>query len=236
MPAGGLRPVSLSKPDRRMEHKQMPGRYRSRTAKSSQSGWHCQRRRPNWRCDGAPDVASPLLSAGPVAAGGQTIPPGLWSGACAPLRLIDAGLAGRGCQRRYLTGFDPNLAGFQFVVVFEKTARWWTRGAAAIGIICAAVTRAHEQSRLRIPPHRTAKMGAVNRKDLQLVGRNPPHPARNVAGIAIPRAHERVAVGCEPGLAFGELRERPKRYPGQFLLHLIAPGRAEDVADHGYCE
>src|SRR6185503_6799897 len=79
-------------------------------------------------------------------------------------------------------------------------------------------------------------MGAVNGEDLQLVGGNPPHPARNVAGVAIPGAYKRVAIGCQPGFADGELRHWTECYPRQLLLHLLSPGRAEDVANHRYRE
>src|SRR5262249_56270885 len=133
-----------------------------------------------------------------------------------------------------LGGFDPRVGAFNLVAVLEKTPRRRTRGAAAIGVVCAAVTWAHEQSRLRIPPDRAAKMRAIDGEDLQFVGRDPPHPTRDVPGVAVPGAHKGGTISRQPGFAFRELRHSPWRYPRQFLLRLLSPSTAAAIARHSH--
>src|SRR5262249_37423243 len=143
--------------------------------------------------------------------------PNLLSGAFAPPRLVEARLAGRLRECRNLTALNQKLAAFDFEIVLEKSARRRTRSARAIGIIRATVTRAHQQARLGKPTHRTAKVRAVDGKNLKLVRRNPAEPTRNVAGVAIPRANKRISKSRQPSFTFREFRHRTDRYPGHFV-------------------
>src|SRR5205085_8926053 len=51
----------------------------------------------------------------------------------------------------------------------EQAARRRAGGALAVGVINAAVARAHEQAGLRKPGHRTAEVGAVDGEDEELI-------------------------------------------------------------------
>src|SRR5215831_3909769 len=98
------------------------------------------------------------------------------------------------------------------------------------------MTWTHEQSGLRKPTHGATQVRAVDGEDLEFLGRNPPHPARNIAGVAIPWAYKRIAIGRESCFAFRKLVERTQFYPGEFLFHLLPFGWAENVANHRNCE
>src|SRR5437867_7367826 len=72
-------------------------------------------------------------------------------------------------ESRELTSSHPELAFANLVVVFEKATRRRPRGARAIFVVDPAVTRAHEQTRLREPAHWAAEVRAVDREDLEPV-------------------------------------------------------------------
>jgi hypothetical protein len=46
-----------------------------------------------------------------------------------------------------------------FVLVLEKSARWWTGGMRSILIKCASMAGTHEQSRFLKPTNRAAQSG-----------------------------------------------------------------------------
>ena len=88
---------------------------------------------------------------------------------------------------------DPELAALDLVLVLEEPAWRRARGARAVGVVGAAVARAHEEARLREPAHRTAEVRAVDREDLEL--RRPPSssPSTGCRAVAVPGC---VWTGC----------------------------------------
>src|SRR5689334_12386752 len=94
------------------------------------------------------------------------------------------------------------------VAVFEETALRRSRRPRSVRVVRAAVTRTHEQPRLREPANRAAQVRAVDGEDLKGVAGDVAYPARDGGGLAVPRIHDRVSIGRETRLAEGELLDR----------------------------
>jgi len=73
-------------------------------------------------------------------------------------------------------------------------------------------------------------MGAIDREDLKLLPREPPHPTRDVGRLAIPGSGIWIAIGRQPGLIFRKIFQRTEHDPGIIRY----PAKAgEDISDHG---
>ena len=77
-----------------------------------------------------------------------------------------------------LSRFNHQLAVLDFVGILKQAARRRSGGARAVLVIHAAVTGAHEQSRLREPAHRASQVSAVDGEDLKLLARAGGAPSR----------------------------------------------------------
>ena len=93
------------------------------------------------------------------------------------------------------------------------------------------MTGAHEEVRLLEPADRTSEVRAVDREDLKLLSLHPPHPARNISCLAIPRARVRVSVLRHSCLVFREISERSQRDPGCERTFVTETG--EDITEYG---
>src|SRR5262249_20225274 len=109
---------------------------------------------------------------------------------------------------------DQQLTVLYLVRILEQSPLWRSGSAAAIGVIRAAVTGAHEKRRLWEPAHRASEVCAIDGKPLDLPAPPPPNPARDVCRLAIPGVHHRIAIGREPRFAFGKVIEPAERDPG----------------------
>src|SRR6516225_9597854 len=98
-------------------------------------------------------------------------------------------------QRGELPAQHQQLPVLDLVLVPKERARRRSGGVIAVGVVHAAVTRAHEEAGALEPAHGTSEVRAVDRKDLELVARDVPHPARDVRGVAVPGTGERISVG-----------------------------------------
>ena len=111
-------------------------------------------------------------------------------------RLTRAAVAHAG-QRRLHTGSDsvgswpPRTQSWPSSTLYSysiEPARRRPRGARAVGVVDAAVARAHEEARLREPAHRAAEVRAVDRRR---PGTGRPSMRRTqqgiFAGLAVPR-------------------------------------------------
>src|SRR5579862_364609 len=103
-------------------------------------------------------------------------------------------------QRREAAAADEELVALDLVFVLIQAARRRAGGVFAVGVVDPAVTRAHEQAGFGKPAHRTAEVGAIDREDLERVGAQPTHPARDAPGISVPRHGEWVLVLRQPRL------------------------------------
>src|SRR5204862_7694712 len=74
----------------------------------------------------------------------------------------------------------PEITILYFVRVLKESARRRSGRARTVLVVDSAVAGAHKQSRFLEPPHRAAKVRAVDREDLKLVCLRMPHPARNI--------------------------------------------------------
>src|SRR5215469_12912125 len=109
---------------------------------------------------------------------------------------------------------NQQLTVLDFVRILKQSALWRSGGAAAIRVIRAAMTRAHEECRLWEPAHGTSEVCAIDCKYLELLPLHAPNPAGNVCRFAIPRVHHGIAIAGEPSLAFGKVIEHAERDPG----------------------
>src|SRR5215467_2683843 len=130
-----------------------------------------------------------------------------------------------------LAAADPELTLADLVLVLEEPARRRSGGARAVLVVDAAVTGAHEELGLREPAHGTAKVGTVDREDLEALAVDAPHPARDLGGVAVPLHAERVLVMGEAGLSDREAVHPAQLDPG--LAATEPPGGGKDVADDG---
>src|SRR5580698_1097060 len=69
--------------------------------------------------------------------------------------------------------------------ILKQPALGWSRCARAVFVVGAAVTRTHEQSRLRKPSDRASEVGAIDREHLELVAVDVSYPARNFRRLSI---------------------------------------------------
>src|SRR5262249_52664645 len=139
------------------------------------------------------------------------------------LRLLLQGVPeGREVRRLDLQLLDAANAPHAVDTMIEA-ARRRAGGALAVGVVDAAVARAHEQARLLEPGHRTAQVGAVDGEDQELV------PLRLVrflwvralvadvhAGVRhhpIPRLADGVVEGHQARLVRWKARHRPQWDP-----------------------
>src|SRR5262249_39631261 len=126
---------------------------------------------------------------------------------------------------------DLQLTGAHAPGAVEQAARRRPRGVLAVGVVDTAVTRAHEQARLREPGHGTSQVGAIDGKDqeaipLLVVLALVADVDARVGGHAVPWLAERVHERLQPGLVEQETAHRAKGYPRGLL-----PAHAEQVAD-----
>src|SRR5215467_7931529 len=92
------------------------------------------------------------------------------------------------------------------------------------------MTRAHEQTRLREPADRTSQVGAIDRKNLELITLDPSHPTCHVRRLSIGRGDVRIPERCEPRLPFGKFADAAKRHPGKVTVTVAACDRKEQEA------
>src|SRR5262245_34608504 len=145
-------------------------------------------------------------------------------------QVFIARVSHRSRERRQLSPAHAELAVADLVLVLEQPPRRRAGSARAVLVVDAAMTRAHEQPRLREPANRAAEVRAVDREDLELVAALSPHPARDLRGGAVPRYPEGVLVDGQPRLPLGEAGRRAEADPG---LATAPPRRGQDVAEHG---
>ena len=134
-------------------------------------------------------------------------------------------------RRRQLPAAHPKSPLLNLVFIFVEPARRRAGSASAIFIIHAAVAGTHKQRGLFEPAHRTAEMRAIDREDLKLLPREPPHPTRDIRCRAIPGSGVGIAIGRQPGLIFGKIFQRTEHDPR--LRRYIAAKAGEDIPDHG---
>src|SRR5262245_17412069 len=143
--------------------------------------------------------------------------------ATAALRLHRAG------ERRELATAHPEPALTNLVVVFEEATRWRPGGTRAIFVVHAAVTWAHEETRLCEPAHGAAEMRAVDREDLEPVTLDVAHPARGVGRGSVTLHAHGVPINGQARLAFGEILDGRHLDP---RLPAGAAHRRRDEPDH----
>src|SRR5882672_5603790 len=105
------------------------------------------------------------------------------------------------------------FAAFDFVLVFEQTARRRTRRMRSIFIERPTVARTHEQPRLLKPADRASEVSAVDREYLKCLAVNSPHPAWRLGRVPVPRFDDRIPVNGKSRLAFGKAIQCAERYP-----------------------
>src|SRR5258708_3995057 len=110
------------------------------------------------------------------------------------------------------------LAVLHLVLIFEEAARRRSRGSRAVFVKHAAVARTHEQPRFLEPAHRASEMRAVDGEHLEFFAFDAAHPARDVAGLAVPGLHERVFECREVRIVLGEIADGTERDPGAVLF------------------
>ena len=74
-------------------------------------------------------------------------------------------------------------------------------------------------------------MSAVDGEHLEVAARNPPHPARDVRGRAVPGPRERIPIRRHPRLALRERVRLRERDPRERRRHALAAARREQVPD-----
>src|SRR5262249_58353503 len=114
---------------------------------------------------------------------------------------------------RQLAGLDGDEPVLNFVRIFEKPAFRRTGCTRAVAVISSAMTRAHEQTGLREPAHRTAQMRTVDCKNLELISFNPPHPACRVHRLAIGRHYVGIPERSQAALACRKIVKTPEGAP-----------------------
>src|SRR5262249_17993373 len=107
--------------------------------------------------------------------------------------------------------------------IFDKPALRWARGAPAVAVVHSAVTRTHEQTRLREPANRTPQMHAVDGKNLKLIAFRVPYPASRVRRLAIGWRHIWVPKGGQPSLPLRKFTNGTQWHPGE--IGIRAPAR-----------
>jgi len=117
-----------------------------------------------------------------------------------------------------MTAEDHKLAVFDFVLVHVKTAGRRPGCALAVFIKDAAVAWTHEQARFLEPSDGTTQMRAINGEDLELVSLDVPNPAWDLAGLSIPGLRERILVGGQSRLVFGEAGDWAEVDPRAIVL------------------
>src|SRR5215472_9298001 len=98
------------------------------------------------------------------------------------------------------------------------------------------MTRAHEQAGLRKPAHRAAQMRTVNCKDLELIARNPPHPACRVYRLAVARHDIRIAESSQPRLAFGKFADATEGHPRKVGVAAATRYRRKQISHDWQCK
>src|SRR5262249_43734251 len=132
-------------------------------------------------------------------------------------------------QRRELAAAYPELPVTHLVLVLEQPTRRRPRGPRAVLVIRAAVAGAHEEPRLREPAHRAAEGRAVDREHLELLAADPPPPARDLRGGAVPGPAERIPVRRQARLPLGKAPHHAELDP--LLAHASANG-PQDVPEN----
>src|ERR1700752_5464573 len=90
------------------------------------------------------------------------------------------------------------------------------------------MTRAHKQPGLRKPSDGATEMRAVDGKDLELITRDPAHPACRVHGLPVGRHRVGIAKFSEPRLAFGKFVDATKRHPRKVTVAAAARNRRDE--------
>src|SRR5262249_6068806 len=121
-----------------------------------------------------------------------------------------------------LAGLNNDLAFLKFPRIFDKPALRRSRGARTVAVVHSAVTRTHEQTRLREPANRTSQMHAVDGKDLKLIALNAPAPTKR---CRLSRLRLASNMDFEGWPAASRLPESPSRRP-------VAPRRDRHFPPH----
>src|SRR4029077_3882939 len=106
---------------------------------------------------------------------------------------------------------------------------WGTAGDTAVGVVHAAVAGAEEKLGVGEPPHRAAKMGAVDRERGEAALVVPPEPRRSAGTDARPGQRGRVLERYAHGFADLEPIHRP--YPAPLTRGLPGEGREQKAHD-----
>ena len=112
-----------------------------------------------------------------------------------------------------LSGVNREHSVFDFVRIFEEPALRRSRRARAIAVVCAAVTRTHEQAGLREPADGAAEMCAVDGKHLKLIARDAAHPARCVYSLSIGWHDQGIAKSSHPRLSLRKVADISEAAP-----------------------
>src|SRR5579875_1472784 len=137
-------------------------------------------------------------------------------------------------KRRHFAASHPQLASFDFVLVFIQPARRRSRGSRAVFVVSSAVTRTQNQSGFLEPAHRTSQMRAVDGEHLKLVARQAAHPTGNVGRLPVPWACVRVAISGKARRLLGKIFESAKGNPGSRIFSLYEA--REDESDQRNCK
>src|SRR4029078_1583561 len=123
--------------------------------------------------------------------------------------------------KRILQGRVVRSLDFESIVLdpprtAEKASRWWSRRPSTVGIIDAAVARAHEQPGLWKPRDRAAKVRAVHGKDQEsrtalLIAAFITDIDARIRDHAIPGLAQRIVERNQTGFAFGKILRGPER-------------------------
>jgi hypothetical protein len=129
----------------------------------------------------------------------------------------------------HFSGFDEQLSGIYFVVIFEQATFGWARGAGAILVIGSSMARAHEQTGLREPADGTSEVRTIDCEYLIIFSVHVANPAGDIGGITIPRINYRVAIGGEARFSGRKLIETAESNPGFITVLAAASDRREKV-------
>src|SRR5262249_5906596 len=119
----------------------------------------------------------------------------------------------RSRECRQLSAAHPQPAVADAILVLEQTTRRRPGSARAVLVIRAAVTRAHEEARLREPAHRTSEVRAIHGEHLKSFTVDAPHPAGDLGGRAVPGDADGILIGGQSRLAGRESVYWPQRDP-----------------------
>src|SRR4030095_16085320 len=155
---------------------------------------------------------------------------------CRARQLVPEKRGGWRSRSRQFASLDRNHTVLHLVRILEQPALRRARSARTVAIVRSAVAGAHEQTRLRKPPDWAAEVRAINRKNLELLSFDAPHPTRGLHSLAVGRRDVGISKHGEARLTFRELADVAERNPGKVGTCASPRNRREQEAHNRYRE